>query len=277
MKVLVVGAAGKTGRAVVDQAIKAGHEVTAFVHRDGYDVPGVAVQVGDASDTESMAAAVTSHDAVVDTIGGKTPDQPTTLETDVATAIVAAMQHNGVRRLVVTSVVGEGDSIANTPASIKELMETVLRGSTRDKAGMEDVVRASGLGWIITRSPVLNDEPATGNVRVLSAQSGELAHSITPRRPRHLHRRPADQRRPPAAGRHHRQPLTTAPPVTRPPSFPGFPRQFGGKRPAHTGSHCVQVVTASSSSASGSTPMPAPVGTCRCPSARTKGSVMSVW
>ena len=43
MKVLVVGAAGKTGRAVVDQAIKAGHEVTAFVHRDGYDVPGVAV------------------------------------------------------------------------------------------------------------------------------------------------------------------------------------------------------------------------------------------
>jgi len=145
MKVLVVGAAGKTGRAVVDQAIKAGHEVTAFVHRDGYDVPGVAVQVGDASDTESMAAAVTRHDAVVDTIGGKTPDQPTTLETDVAAAIVAAMQHNGVRRLVVTSVVGEGDSIANTPASIKELMETVLRGSTRDKAGMEDVVRASGL------------------------------------------------------------------------------------------------------------------------------------
>jgi len=179
MKVLVVGAAGKTGRAVVDQAIKAGHEVTAFVHRDGYDVPGVAVQVGDASDTESMAAAVTRHDAVVDTIGGKTPDQPTTLETDVAAAIVAAMQHNGVRRLVVTSVVGEGDSIANTPASIKELMETVLRGSTRDKAGMEDVVRASGLDWIITRPPVLNDEPATGDVRVLTAQSSELAHSIT--------------------------------------------------------------------------------------------------
>jgi len=80
---------------------------------------------------------------------------------------------------VVTSVVGEGDSIANTPASIKELMETFLRGSTRDKAGMEDVVRASGLDWIITRPPVLNDEPATGDVRVLTAQSGELAHSIT--------------------------------------------------------------------------------------------------
>jgi len=149
----------------------------------------------------------------------------------VATAIVAAMQLPGVRRLVVTSVVGEGESIANTPASIKELMSTFRRGSTRDESGMEDVARASGLDWIITRSPVLNDEPATGNVRVLSAQSGELAHSITPRRPRHLHRRPADQRRPPAAGRHHRQPLTTAPPVTRPPSFPGFLANLVGSAP----------------------------------------------
>lgn len=45
MKVLIVGAAGKTGRAVVDRAVTEGHEVTAFVHNDaGYDVPGVEVR-----------------------------------------------------------------------------------------------------------------------------------------------------------------------------------------------------------------------------------------
>ena len=32
MNVLVIGAAGKTGRAVVAQALAAGHEVTAFMH-----------------------------------------------------------------------------------------------------------------------------------------------------------------------------------------------------------------------------------------------------
>ncbi len=59
MKVLVVGAAGRTGRAVVEEAVKAGHEVTAFVHSDNdYDVPGVAVRVGDASDAETVEAAV---------------------------------------------------------------------------------------------------------------------------------------------------------------------------------------------------------------------------
>jgi putative NADH-flavin reductase len=45
MKVVVVGAAGKTGRAVVSQAKAAGHAVTAFVHNAGdYDVPDVEVQ-----------------------------------------------------------------------------------------------------------------------------------------------------------------------------------------------------------------------------------------
>jgi uncharacterized protein YbjT (DUF2867 family) len=180
MKVLVVGAAGKTGQAVVARAVQEGHEVTAFVHSDGsFDIPGVDVRAGDAVDNESMEAAVLGQDAVIDTVGGKTPDQPTTLETDVATAIVAAMQHHGVRRLVVTSVVGEGESIANTPPAIKELMETFLRGSTQDKAGMEDVVSGSGLEWVITRPPVLTDEPATGDVRTFSPTNRDQAHSIT--------------------------------------------------------------------------------------------------
>lgn len=179
MKVLVVGAAGKTGRAVVEEAKQAGHEVTALVHSDGHEVAGVTVRVGDASDLTTMISAVAGQDAVIDTIGGKTPDQPTTVETDVATAIVAAMGQHGARRLVVTSVVGQGESIANTPQSIKDLMTTFLSGSTQDKANMEDVVRASDLDWIITRPPMLTDGPATDDVRILSADSGELAQTIT--------------------------------------------------------------------------------------------------
>lgn len=179
MKVLVVGAGGKTGRAVVEQAKTAGHEVTAFVHSVGYDVPGVAVHVGDASDAASVSAAVAGQDAVVDTVGGKTPYKHTTLETDVVMAIIEAMVSHGVRRLVVTSVVGEGDSFTNTPTSTKILMATFLRGSTRDKAEMEAAVRTSGLDWVSTRPPVLNDKPPTGQVHVLRPDTPELARSIT--------------------------------------------------------------------------------------------------
>ena len=180
MKVLVVGAAGKTGRAVVDRAKAAGHQVTAFVHdATGYDVPGVRVYAGDAADPRAVDAAVAGQDAVIDTIGGRTPYKQTTLETSAAKTIIGAMQRNDVRRLVVTSTIGEGDSVANTPFYDRILLATLLRGATPDKAAMEKEVEASGLEWIITRPAILTDKPATGDVHVYRPDTGEKAHTIT--------------------------------------------------------------------------------------------------
>ena len=179
MKVLVVGAAGKTGRAVVGHAVGAGHEVTALVHGDGADLgPAVAVRVGDATDTGTVAAAVAGRDAVIDTVGGRTPYRRTTLETDVAKAVVSAMREHGVRRLVVTSFIGEGASAANTTVPEKVLLHTFLRGARVDKAGMESAVSASGLDWVITRPPVLTDKPATGATRVLASGGRGRARTI---------------------------------------------------------------------------------------------------
>ena len=175
-----MGAAGKAGRPVAEQAVRAGHEVSALLHRDSdCNVPGVAVRVGDARAAETAEAAVTGQDAVLDTVGGKTPFKHTTLETSVATTIVAAMQRHGIRRLVVTSMIGEGDSTANTPVYIKILLATFLRGATPDKAGMESAVSGSELDWVITRPPILTEKPATGDVRVFSTDSRDQAHSIT--------------------------------------------------------------------------------------------------
>jgi putative NADH-flavin reductase len=181
MKVLVVGAAGKTGRAVVEQAMKQGHQVTAFVHSDGgYDVPGVVeIKTGDASNTAAMENAILGQDAVVDTVGGKVPYKHTTLEGDVAAAIVGAMQRQGVRRLVVTSMYGEGDSGANAAFYVKILMATFLRGEVPDKAQKESTVTGSGLDWVIVRPPFLTEKPATGEVRVFSPDSHDHPHTIT--------------------------------------------------------------------------------------------------
>lgn len=180
MKILVVGAAGKTGRAVVEQALAAGHELTAFVHNaDGYDVAGGRVVAGDAADGVAMDAAVQGQDAVLDTIGGKTPYKNTTLESSAAGAIVAAMRRHGVRRLVVTSMLGAGGSEANAPIALRLLRATFLRGADKDKTAMESAVEASGLDWVILRPAILSDGPATGNVRVFDAETGEKAHRLT--------------------------------------------------------------------------------------------------
>ncbi len=180
MKVLVVGAAGKTGRAVVERAVKESHEVTAFVRSDeGYDVPGVEVRAGDASDMAAMETAIMGQEAVINTVGGKTPFKHTTLEASVATTIVAAMKRHGVRRLVVTSMLGEGDSAANTPFYVRILLATFLRGATPDKANMESTVSGSELDWVITRPAILSEKPAHGDVRIFSADNRDRAHSIT--------------------------------------------------------------------------------------------------
>lgn len=180
MNVLVIGAAGRTGSAVVKQAVAAGHQVTAFVRQAAdYKGPQVRVVEGDATDHQAMEAAVLGQDAVLDTIAGKTPYRETTLESSAAHAIIAAMQRHGVRRLVVTSMLGVGESTANAPIYERLLVATYLRGADDDKTNMESAVEASGLDWVILRPAILVDDPATGKVRVFDAKTDEKAHKIT--------------------------------------------------------------------------------------------------
>ena len=181
MKILVIGAAGKTGEALVQQALAAGHEVTAFVHDDSdYRRDGVRVVEGDVLDSAKIDPAVAGQDAVLDAIGGSTPYKETTLETNAARNVMDAMRRNGVRRLVVTSAMGVGESKENAGFLYEHLlMPTFLRGTVKDKTGMEAEVKASDLDWIIVRPAILTDGEATGNVKVFSAETSETAHKIS--------------------------------------------------------------------------------------------------
>lgn len=178
MKILVFGATGKTGGLVVDAALAKGHEVTVLVRDPArFTTPGVRVVAGDATKSADVLLAMKGQDAVIESIGGTTPYKATTLETTSVRNIVSAMQTQGVRRLVVTSMMGLGDSRAQAPIWYRYLlMKTFLRGSTPDKANMEAVVRASGLEYVIARPPILKDEPATGTAKVL--EPGVTGHAI---------------------------------------------------------------------------------------------------
>ncbi|MEH0110192.1 NAD(P)H-binding protein [Tersicoccus sp. MR15.9] len=180
MKVLVVGAAGKTGRPTVARAREAGHEVTAFVHRQPESSPdGARLVVGDAQDRDAVDAAVQGQDAVIDTVGSAVPWRRTTLETETAVAIMGAMERHGVRRLIVTSSVGVDDSMAAVAPVLRVFLPTFLRGAMRDKAAMEAAVRRSGVDWIIARPALLTNGRATGDIRVHPEGSQNRTRSLT--------------------------------------------------------------------------------------------------
>jgi len=80
--------------------------------------------------------------------------------------------------LIVVSAMGVADSAKQSPWWFRYLMvPTFLRGSTADKAAMEDIVRGSKLDWVIARPPILKDGAATGKVRVIGER--ETGHAIT--------------------------------------------------------------------------------------------------
>ena len=181
MNILVIGAAGKTGEAIVKQALGRGHTVTAFVHEaKGFEAGGARVVEGDVLDATVLESAIAGQDAVLDALGGHTPWKETTLETNAARNVIHAMKTHGVKRLIVVSAIGVGSTADLVPGWYEHLiMPTLLRGAMKDKEHMEPIVEASGLEWTLVRPGHLVDGEAKGKIHFFEPGSGEIAHKIT--------------------------------------------------------------------------------------------------
>lgn len=182
MKILVIGAAGETGQEVVGQAVERGHTVTAFVHdKSKYEAPpSVRVVGGDVLDVVTVQDAVAEQDAVIDCLGGHTPWKDTHLETNAARHIIDAMKMHVVKRLLVVSAIGVGETKELVPGWYEKLiLPTLLRGAMADKEAMEPEVEDSGLDWTLVRPGHLVGGERTGKVQLFEPAPGVTAHKIT--------------------------------------------------------------------------------------------------
>ena len=181
MKVLVIGAGGKTGRLVVEKAVKAGHEVTALLHEaaahETFMVEATIVH-GDARNPSRLDQVMLGQQAVIDVIGGTTPFMETDLEAGTAKVVIDLMKRNQVKRLIVVSAMGVADSKEHAGWFYEHLlMPMYLGGTMRDKARMETEVEHSGLDFVIVRPPLLKDSAETGQIHQVTGD--KKAHSIT--------------------------------------------------------------------------------------------------
>jgi putative NADH-flavin reductase len=170
VKLLVLGATGGTGREVVAQALEQGHEVTAFV-RDPAKVttsgPRLRVVVGSTTDGgEALGRAVRGQDVVVSALGRGNTFRSDGLMARSLRAIVDAMESQGVKRLIVVSACGVGDSGRDAPLLPRLMYRLLLRDIFADKSAGEAHVRASGLDWTLVYPVGLTSGPRTGRYRV---------------------------------------------------------------------------------------------------------------
>ena len=172
MKILVVGAAGKIGQWLVKLALEQGHEVTAFA-RDPSKVEArgerLRLERGDALDPAAVDRAVRGQDAVVSALG--TLDRKSKVRSEGTGLVVEAMKRHGVRRFAVVSAIGVGDSREQARRSSfvfgRIILPLFLEKPFADMARMEEIVKDSGLEWVIVRPTGLVDRPASGKVRAV--------------------------------------------------------------------------------------------------------------
>ena len=161
MNITVFGATGTIGRLVVDQALAAGHDVTA-VTRDATRLTQrhdrLSVLEADPTDPAACVPAVKDADAVIVTLGGGRQGQVREAGTR---AVVQAMQEAGVRRLVCQSTLGVGSSAEHLTFWWRYVMfGALLRKAFADHVAQAAVVEGSGLDWTIVRPSAFTDGPA---------------------------------------------------------------------------------------------------------------------
>ena len=168
MRILVIGATGGTGREIVKQALERGHDIVALARNPAkLDVKHDRLRVvkGDVMDP-SILDAVKGVDAVVCALGHKRYLGPSNILSQGTRNLIDAMERSGVKRLVVESALGVGDSIGKLGVYYTLfVIPVILPFYWYDKARQERVVRASNLDWIIVRPAQLTNGRKRGTYK----------------------------------------------------------------------------------------------------------------
>lgn len=172
MRLLILGASQGTGAQVARTALDRGHDVTAFARSPdklALQHPRLTRVKGDFHQSASVAAVVPGHDAVVITASATRlrafKENPHYFSQGTRYTI-DAMKASGVRRLVVLSALFTGDSrkLANFFLD-KLVVSLLLRVPFEDHERQEQLVRDSGLAWVIARPGRLTNGPARKRYR----------------------------------------------------------------------------------------------------------------
>jgi uncharacterized protein YbjT (DUF2867 family) len=169
LKLLVVGASQGTGALCVKSALAKGHSVSAFSRTPAkleVTHPALTKVAGDFHDAASVHSAVAGHDAVIisasPTSLGTIKEKPDYFSRGTKYCI-DAMKEQGVKRLVVLTAHGVGDS---EPAASwfqrKLLIGGLLKGFFRDHDVQERMTHESGLDFVIARPTRLTNGKAKG-------------------------------------------------------------------------------------------------------------------
>ncbi|NOY63159.1 MAG: SDR family oxidoreductase [Gammaproteobacteria bacterium] len=170
LNILIVGATGGTGRAIVERLLHEGHNVTAFSRSANLlesSSERLATINGDATNQGDLDQAVRGQDVVIITLGiSENPFRvrffgakgtPADVRSVGTRNVIAAMKKQHVQRLIVQSSYGVGETQGLLRFADQLFFGLILKPQIEDTETQERVVRSSGLDWTIAQPVHLTD------------------------------------------------------------------------------------------------------------------------
>jgi putative NADH-flavin reductase len=195
MKLVIFGATGFSGQAILKLALTKGYQVTVLVRNKSTITikhDNLTVIQGKVLDRNDVKKALENQDAVIQClgVGGKGDGKPTTFISEANKIIVDEMEKQKVSRLIAMSNVGAGNSLSFQPWFFTKFILPYfmkwLKVIIDDKNRMEPTIMNSELEWTIVRCPNIVDKAPKGNVHAtldgkglkLSITLGDMAEFI---------------------------------------------------------------------------------------------------
>ena len=171
MRILVLGASGRVGRLVVEQALNRLHEVTALL-RSPEKLSDLAnhlrIVEGNALDSRAVDMVVSGQDAVISVLGAGNVRR-TTLFSESTLVLLTAMTQHSVRRLICVTGVGAGETKGHGGFLYDRIVYPLFtRGIYADKDKQERLVRETDIDWTIVRPAPFRKDTPSGPLQMLT-------------------------------------------------------------------------------------------------------------
>jgi putative NADH-flavin reductase len=169
MKIVVFGASGKTGSLLVDEALKSGHVVIAYVRKPEAiksEHPNLKVVAGYLNEKYKLKSVISGSDACISTLGGSSLTKHSPEIIEGIDNIVSIMEEEKVTRFIYLSSFGAGDSRKYMPQPIRFFIaDIMLRVPLADHNTNESRITKSQLHWTIVRPGGLTNGAKTDNLK----------------------------------------------------------------------------------------------------------------
>jgi putative NADH-flavin reductase len=176
LKIAIFGASGRTGRHLLDAALRRGHDVRAVYRTATLNARSANLEIivaGDICDEASIEAAVHGCDVICSAVGLRRADpanpwsaitSPADLNARFSAALVSVLSRSPIRpRVVVVSAAGVRESWESTNVLLRKVFESSsIAIAFRDLAIMEERLEQSDLETWAVRATTLTNARYSG-------------------------------------------------------------------------------------------------------------------